>query len=360
VPCCHTALPFSQSSETVSLPPAAPRPLTHPSSLSPPLPLPAFYFPCCDSPSLLHSRSVLRPSTSIRSATRSSSAGPAAAASATRSRPSTRTTRCESGWRKEGLPSPISLTHTHTLSLSLIHTPSLSFMRSLSVQPLQVRVLLLSLQTQAAGLTLVRASHVILLEPALDPAIEQQAVARVHRIGQTRETVVTRLLVDGTVEMEVVKVRGRRKGKEKGAGRREGLSTLGRCRHSPSLLMLSCCCCPLAATSAQAATLPRALPPSPPPPSPQPGPAFGGQRSRCASSGAPGRLRGRRRGRRRPRSGALPDVLRGGGGGGGGRRGGERGEEEDMVLDALASRAMAPRQERVDDSDAHDLLAALL
>jgi hypothetical protein len=47
---------------------------------------------------------------------------------------------------------------------------------------------------------------VFLLEPAMDPAIEQQAVARVHRIGQTRETVVTRLLVDGTVEMEVLRV----------------------------------------------------------------------------------------------------------------------------------------------------------
>lgn len=39
---------------------------------------------------------------------------------------------------------------------------------------MQCRVLLLSLQTQAAGLTLTRASHVFLLEPAMDPAIEQQ------------------------------------------------------------------------------------------------------------------------------------------------------------------------------------------
>lgn len=49
-----------------------------------------------------------------------------------------------------------------------------------------------------------------LLEPALDPAIEQQAVARVHRIGQTRDVTVTRLLVDGTVEeavMRMLKVR---------------------------------------------------------------------------------------------------------------------------------------------------------
>ena len=32
----------------------------------------------------------------------------------------------------------------------------------------------------------VRANHVFLLEPALEPAIEQQAVARVHRMGQLR------------------------------------------------------------------------------------------------------------------------------------------------------------------------------
>ncbi|GLC48768.1 hypothetical protein PLESTB_000145900 [Pleodorina starrii] len=68
------------------------------------------------------------------------------------------------------------------------------------------RVFLLSLRQGAAGLTLVRANHVFLLEPSLDPAIEQQAVARVHRIGQTRDVTVTRLLVDGTVEEAVMRM----------------------------------------------------------------------------------------------------------------------------------------------------------
>lgn len=62
---------------------------------------------------------------------------------------------------------------------------------------------LLSLRAGSAGLTLTAATRVYLLEPAMDPAIEQQAVARVHRIGQEKEVVITRLLVADTVEEEV-------------------------------------------------------------------------------------------------------------------------------------------------------------
>lgn len=47
------------------------------------------------------------------------------------------------------------------------------------------------------------ARQVFLLEPALDPAVEQQAVARVHRIGQTGEVTITRLLVVDSVEEQV-------------------------------------------------------------------------------------------------------------------------------------------------------------
>jgi hypothetical protein len=61
----------------------------------------------------------------------------------------------------------------------------------------------LSHPRRPAGLTLVRANNVFLLEPALDPAIEQQAVARVHRIGQVRPVQITRLVIEGSVEMQV-------------------------------------------------------------------------------------------------------------------------------------------------------------
>jgi len=61
-------------------------------------------------------------------------------------------------------------------------------------------VLLLSLRTGAVGLNLTAASHVILLEPALNAALEEQAIGRVHRLGQNKRTTVTRLVVRDSVE----------------------------------------------------------------------------------------------------------------------------------------------------------------
>lgn len=45
------------------------------------------------------------------------------------------------------------------------------------------------------------ASKVFLLEPSVDPAIEQQAIGRVHRIGQQRPVSVYRLVTGDTVEV---------------------------------------------------------------------------------------------------------------------------------------------------------------
>jgi E3 ubiquitin-protein ligase SHPRH len=59
---------------------------------------------------------------------------------------------------------------------------------------------MLNAASQSSGLTLVAATHVLLVEPSLNPASEQQAIHRVHRIGQTRPTTVHRFYIADTVE----------------------------------------------------------------------------------------------------------------------------------------------------------------
>ena len=56
----------------------------------------------------------------------------------------------------------------------------------------------------AAGLNLYAARHVVLMEPLLDLGLEQQCKARVHRLGQTRDVKVLRLVAAGTVEEQLV------------------------------------------------------------------------------------------------------------------------------------------------------------
>ena len=69
--------------------------------------------------------------------------------------------------------------------------------------PRQPRVLLLLLKQGANGLNLTEAQHVVLVEPVLDPGSEAQAIGRVDRIGQHRETHVHRFLVDATIDERV-------------------------------------------------------------------------------------------------------------------------------------------------------------
>lgn len=67
-------------------------------------------------------------------------------------------------------------------------------------------VFLLSVRTGAVGLTLTAASHVFLLEPCLNPALTEQAINRVHRLGQQREVYITHLIMRHSVEEQIDKV----------------------------------------------------------------------------------------------------------------------------------------------------------
>ena len=66
-----------------------------------------------------------------------------------------------------------------------------------------IECLLMHAGSQASGMNLVNASHVLLCEPLVNTALELQAIARVHRIGQHRPTTVWMYLTEGTVEKAI-------------------------------------------------------------------------------------------------------------------------------------------------------------
>ena len=65
-------------------------------------------------------------------------------------------------------------------------------------------VFLLSLKAGGTGLTLTAASYVIHLDPWWNPAVEDQATDRAHRIGQVDNVTVYRLVAKDTVEERVL------------------------------------------------------------------------------------------------------------------------------------------------------------
>lgn len=64
-------------------------------------------------------------------------------------------------------------------------------------------VMLISLRAGGTGITLTSADYVFLADPWWNPAVEEQAIDRVHRIGRRNDVFVYRLVSQGTVEDRV-------------------------------------------------------------------------------------------------------------------------------------------------------------
>ncbi len=67
-------------------------------------------------------------------------------------------------------------------------------------------VFLISLKAGGTGINLTAADYVIHLDPWWNPAVEDQATDRAHRIGQTRPVTVYRLIAHGTIEQQILKM----------------------------------------------------------------------------------------------------------------------------------------------------------
>src|SRR5678815_5069676 len=64
-------------------------------------------------------------------------------------------------------------------------------------------VFLISLRAGGFGLNLTSASYVVLFDPWWNPAVENQAIDRTHRIGQVNKVIAYRLLVKDSIEEKI-------------------------------------------------------------------------------------------------------------------------------------------------------------
>lgn len=76
----------------------------------------------------------------------------------------------------------------------------------------EVPIFLISLKAGGTGLNLTGADLVILVDLWWNPAVEDQAIARAHRLGQAHEVDVYRLITKGTIEEQIAKLQAKKSG----------------------------------------------------------------------------------------------------------------------------------------------------
>lgn len=75
----------------------------------------------------------------------------------------------------------------------------------------EIKVFLISIKAGGVGLNLTEADYVFILDPWWNPAVEQQAIDRSHRIGQTRNVFIYKFITKDTVEEKIVALQNRKK-----------------------------------------------------------------------------------------------------------------------------------------------------
>ena len=73
------------------------------------------------------------------------------------------------------------------------------------------RVFLISLKAGGVGLNLTAADYVYIVDPWWNPAVEQQAIDRTHRIGQTKNIFAYRMICKDTIEDKILQLQERKR-----------------------------------------------------------------------------------------------------------------------------------------------------
>ncbi len=80
----------------------------------------------------------------------------------------------------------------------------------------EVDIFLISLKAGGVGLNLVEADTVIHYDPWWNPAVENQATDRAHRIGQNKKVFVYKLIVENTIEQKIIELQNKKKALQDG------------------------------------------------------------------------------------------------------------------------------------------------
>merc|ERR1711862_331070 len=73
------------------------------------------------------------------------------------------------------------------------------------------KVLLLSLKAGGVGLNLTAANHLLLLDPAWNPASEWQCFDRTHRLGQKKDVMIYKYITKNSVEETMMEIQVKKK-----------------------------------------------------------------------------------------------------------------------------------------------------